>query len=101
MPTSEVVITFSSTPHGKAATIETAASGYEVTLPDRLPHQYREYARLLRWKAVGLHNPGDTLLIQMGRALAELLFPPERADLWASLTAPEVRLVRLRFSNDT
>jgi tetratricopeptide (TPR) repeat protein len=74
------------------------AGAREITTvvdPD-LATSFYEDLRLLRWKSVGLHNPGDVLLSNVGDRLAGMIAPPAR---WQELGLHnEVRLVRVQFS---
>lgn len=61
-----------------------------------LATSFYEDLRLLRWKSVGVRNPGDVLLNHVGDQLAELIASPER---WQELgLRNEVRQVRVQFS---
>lgn len=57
---------------------------------------FYEDLRLLRWKSVGIHDPGDTLLNHVGERLAALIAP---SATWQELNlADEPRYVRVQFS---
>jgi tetratricopeptide (TPR) repeat protein len=63
--------------------------------PD-LAASFYEDLRLLRWKSVGVHDPGDTLLNHVGERLAALIAPP---GTWEALRLPDGALhVRVQFS---
>lgn len=74
------------------------AGAREITTfvgPD-LATSFYEDLRLLRWKSVGVRDPGDVLLSHVGDRLAELIAPAER---WNELgLVNEVRHVRIQFS---
>ena len=61
-----------------------------------LTTSFYEDLRFLRWKSVGVRDPGDVLLNQVGDRLAALIASPER---WQELgLRNEVRPVRIQFS---
>lgn len=61
-----------------------------------LATSFYEDLRLLRWKSVGVRDPGDVLLNNVGDRLAGLIASPER---WEELRLRnEVRQVRVQFS---
>ena len=63
--------------------------------PD-LAASFYEDLRLLRWKSVGVHDPGDVLLNEVGDRLAELIASQET---WDELRLPNDALhVRVQFS---
>src|SRR5260370_5694098 len=65
--------------------------------PD-LAASFFEDLRLLRWKSVGVHDPGDILLNDVGDRLAALIAPPAT---WEELSLPDdTRQVRVQFSQD-
>src|SRR5689334_20520125 len=55
----------------------------------------REDMRLLRWKAIGLHDPGDSLLIAVGDRLSRLLLEPNLV-----MRRPP-KVVRIQFNAGT
>lgn len=61
-----------------------------------LAASFYEDLRLLRWKSVGIHDPGDVLLAHVGDRLAALIAPPAT---WEELRLPKgARYVRVQFS---
>lgn len=63
--------------------------------PD-LAASFFEDLRLLRWKSIGIHDPGDILLSDVGDRLAALVAAPAT---WERLRLPDdVRQVRVQFS---
>ena len=67
-----------------------------TSLNPELATSFYEDLRLLRWKSVGVHDPGDTLLNHVGDRLAALIAPPAT---WKEVRLPDgARHVRLRFS---
>ena len=63
--------------------------------PD-LAASFFEDLRLLRWKSIGIHDPGDILLSDVGDRLAALVAPPAT---WERLRLPDdARQVRVQFS---
>ena len=63
--------------------------------PD-LAASFFEDLRLLRWKSIGIHDPGDILLSDVGDRLAALVAPPAT---WENLRLPDdARQVRVHFS---
>lgn len=98
---STVTITFCRRGAERTADVQTSAGTYQIQLPSTIPYEYSEFSRLLRWKAIGLHDPGDTLLIDVGRPLSHLLFPAAQQRYWTDLTVPEQRLVVTRFADPT
>ena len=63
--------------------------------PD-LAASFYEDLRLLRWKSVGVHDPGDLLLNHVGDRLAALIAPPAT---WEELQLPDSALrVRVNFT---
>lgn len=71
---------------------------HEVTSsvnPD-LAASFFEDLRLLRWKSIGIHDPGDSLLTDVGDRLAALVAAPAT---WERLRLPDdARQVRVYFS---
>jgi tetratricopeptide (TPR) repeat protein len=63
--------------------------------PD-LAASFFEDLRLLRWKSIGIHDPGDILLSDVGDRLAALVAPPAT---WEELRLrDDARQVRVQFS---
>jgi tetratricopeptide (TPR) repeat protein len=63
--------------------------------PD-LAASFFEDLRLLRWKSIGIHDPGDILLTDVGDRLAALVAAPA---IWERLRLPvDARQVRVQFS---
>jgi tetratricopeptide (TPR) repeat protein len=63
--------------------------------PD-LAASFFENLRLLRWKSIGIHDPGDILLSDVGDRLAALVGAPA---IWERLRLPDdARQVRVQFS---
>ena len=63
--------------------------------PD-LAASFFEDLRLLRWKSIGIHDPGDILLSDVGDRLAALVASPAT---WEELRLPDdARQVRVQFS---
>jgi hypothetical protein len=63
--------------------------------PD-LAASFFEDLRLLRWKSVGIHDPGDILLSDVGDRLAALVAAPAK---WEELRLPDdAKQVRVQFS---
>jgi tetratricopeptide (TPR) repeat protein len=63
--------------------------------PD-LAASFFEDLRLLRWKSIGIHDPGDVLLNHVGERLATLIAAPET---WGELRlADEARYVHVKVS---
>jgi hypothetical protein len=63
--------------------------------PD-LATSFYEDLRLLRWKSIGIHDPGDILLNHVGERLATLIAPQAT---WEELRlVDEARYVRVQFS---
>lgn len=63
--------------------------------PD-LAASFFEDLRLLRWKSIGIHDPGDILLSDIGDRLAALVAAPAT---WERLRLPDdARQVRVQFS---
>jgi tetratricopeptide (TPR) repeat protein len=63
--------------------------------PD-LAASFFEDLRLLRWKLIGIHDPGDILLSDVGDRLAALVAAPA---IWERLRLPDgARQVRVQFS---
>lgn len=63
--------------------------------PD-LAASFFEDLRLLRWKSIGIHDPGDILLSDVGDRLAALVAAPAT---WEQLRLPDdARQVRVQFS---
>ncbi len=61
-----------------------------------LAASFYEDLRLLRWKSVGVHDPGDLLLNHVGDRLAALIAPPAT---WEELQLPDSALrVRVNFT---
>lgn len=57
---------------------------------------FYEDLRLLRWKSIGVRDPGDVLLNHVGERLADVIASSER---WSALgLVNEVRRVRVQFS---
>jgi hypothetical protein len=55
--------------------------------PD-LAASFFEDLRLLRWKSIGIHDPGDILLSDVGDRLAALVAAPA---IWERLRLPEMQ----------
>lgn len=61
-----------------------------------LAASFFEDLRLLRWKSIGIHDPGDILLSDVGDRLAALVAAPE---IWERLRLPDGAMqVRVQFS---
>ena len=57
-----------------------------TSLNPELATSFYEDLRLLRWKSVGVHDPGDTLLNHVGDRLAALIAPPAT---WKEVRLPD------------
>src|SRR5690349_9331158 len=53
-----------------SVTVSSVRGSFRSSFPHQLPASVKEDLRLLRWKAVGLRDPGDKLLIDVGQRLA-------------------------------
>src|SRR6266852_4598196 len=60
------------------ATVTTPTDSYDVEAPNAFAAVIREDMRNLRWKAIGLRDPGDVMLIEAGTRIGNLLFPLEQ-----------------------
>jgi tetratricopeptide (TPR) repeat protein len=74
---------------------------FERIIPRELSASIREDMRLLRWKATGLHDPGDALLIDVGRRISSIAFPPENRKDWKEIVHTDTNRLRVRFGADT
>ena len=74
---------------------------FERIIPGELSASIREDMRLLRWKATGLHDPGDALLIDVGRRISGIVFPPENRQDWRGIVHAVPKRLRVRFGADT
>jgi tetratricopeptide (TPR) repeat protein len=74
---------------------------FEHIIPRELSASIREDMRLLRWKATGLHDPGDALLTDVGRRISAIVFPPENRQDWKGILHADLDRVRVRFGADT
>jgi hypothetical protein len=74
---------------------------FEGRLSRQFSSGVREDIRLLRWKAIGLHNPGDLLLIEIGVRISKLIFVPEREKEWTDIVPAQPALLRIRFAEGT
>jgi tetratricopeptide (TPR) repeat protein len=82
----------------------TASDGkgtFERIIPRVLSASIREDMRLLRWKATGLHDPGDALLTEVGRRISAIIFPPENRTHWSGLIHTDTNRLRVRFAAGT
>jgi tetratricopeptide (TPR) repeat protein len=76
--------------------VRTATREFTTVIDADLATGFYEDLRLLRWKSVGVRDPGDVLLNHVGDRLAELIASPDR---WNELgLVNEVRQVRVQFS---
>src|SRR5260370_16464367 len=76
--------------------VRTGAREITTDVDADLATSFYEDLRLLRWKSVGVRDPGDVLLNHVGDRLAELIASPER---WNELgLLNEMRQVRVQFS---
>src|ERR1700744_4037468 len=76
----------------------TRSGSIEVTTPVNpdLAASFFEDLRLLRWKSIGIHDPGAILLCDVGDRLAALVAAPAR---WERLRLPDDAMqVRVQFS---
>jgi tetratricopeptide (TPR) repeat protein len=74
---------------------------YEHTFTHEISATIREDMRLLRWKAVGLHDEGDALLNEVGARISNLLFPPDDRINWEEVIQGRPNRVYVRFSKGT
>ncbi len=74
------------------------SGSYSVAIPPPLTMSLQESFRGLRWKAAGLENKGDVLLIEVGIELAQLLFPAGQRSVWKVVSNDESKYLELHFS---
>src|SRR6267142_1919172 len=99
---SELIITFTA-PDADVFKFSCQAGDAQFagSLPRHFSSSIHEDLRLLRWKAAGLRDPGDTLLIQVGVRLSSLLFPSDHRADWTNLLAIRPEVVRILFQRGT
>lgn len=86
---------------GYTATVRTSAGSYDVEAPDAFAAVIREDMRNLRWKAIGLRDPGDSMLIDAGKRIGDLLFPDDRKNVWDCLRPGEAKQIVVAFTPGT
>jgi len=74
---------------------------FEQIIPRELSASVREDMRLLRWKATGLHDPGDALLIDVGRRISGIVFPLANREDWKGIVHADPNRLRMRFGPGT
>jgi tetratricopeptide (TPR) repeat protein len=74
---------------------------YERIILRELSANIREDMRLLRWKAIGLHDEGDALLTEVGIRIANLVFPPQDRGSWEQVVHAGTDHLRVRFAPGT
>jgi tetratricopeptide (TPR) repeat protein len=83
------------------ATITTPAGSYDIEAPNALGAVIREDMRNLRWKAIGLRDPGDSILTEAGTRIGKLLFPEPRRAIWNCLEPGEAKQIVVAFAPGT
>lgn len=83
------------------ATVTTRDGSYDIDAPDVFAAVIREDMRNLRWKAIGLRDPGDSMLIDAGKRIGDLLFPDHRKAIWRCLRPGEAKQVVVAFAPGT
>lgn len=83
------------------ATVTTPAGSYDVEAPDAFAATIREDMRSLRWKALGLRDPGDAMLTEAGTRIGNLLFPQEHKAFWSCLDPSEPKQIVVEFAPGT
>src|SRR5882762_9976731 len=96
-----VVITRRVGSEGYDVAIDTSRARYQTRLPQTMSADIREDVRNLRWKAIDLRDPGDVLLIEVGRRIARLLFPSEARERWWEAAGTDAVVVRMEFGPGT
>ena len=94
-----VTVTFSAIPRQFVAEVCFSGTSYSVPVGNVNNISVHDQLRSLRWKAVGLHDQGDMLLVRVGAELAKQLFPLG-ADCGV-LLSNEPKLITLNFSMGT
>ena len=74
---------------------------FEHVIPRELSASIREDMRLLRWKAMGLHDPGDELLVDVGRRISRVVFPSENRDGRKAVVHGNPERLRVKFGAGT
>ena len=83
------------------ASVTTAAGKYVVEAPNAFAVAIREDMRNLRWKAIGLRDPGDSMLIDAGKRIGELLFPEHQKAIWNCLEPGKAKQIVVAFAPGT
>src|SRR5690242_6858997 len=83
------------------AAVTTPAGSYDIEAPDAFAAVIREDMRNLRWKAIGLRDPGDSMLIEAGKRIGDLLFPEHRRAIWSCLGPGEAKQIVVAFAPGT
>jgi len=83
------------------ATVTSPTGSYDVEAPNAFAAMIREDMRNLRWKAIGLRDPGDSVLIEAGKRIGDLLFPEDRRAIWNCLELGEAKQIVVAFAPGT
>ena len=79
--------------------VRSGRSEFTTCVDPNLASSFFEDLRLLRWKSIGIHDPGDILLSDVGDRLAALVAAPS---VWERLKLTDgAQHVRVRFSPAT
>jgi hypothetical protein len=83
------------------AAVTTPRGSYDIEAPDAFAAVIREDMRNLRWKAIGLRDTGDSMLIEAGKRIGHLLFPERRRPIWNCLEPGEAKQIVVAFAPGT
>src|SRR6266404_1346822 len=83
------------------ATVTTPTGCYDIEAPNAFAAAIREDMRNLRWKAIGLRDPGDSILTEAGTRIGNLLFPKHRRTIWNCLEPGEAKQIVVAFAPGT
>ena len=78
--------------------VQSATTEFTTAVDPEHETNLYEDLRLLRWKSIGVRNPGDALLSHVGDRLAGLIASPEQEQWYQLGLVNEARQVCVHFS---